>query len=103
MAKYGIWDVSGKVIIPGTRKNGSFGPVRIVDKDRQTASRHLAVMLNEKFRRELRGDHKFGDHFALMNLKWDDVSAKMRAPSAPTTAQAIEVQAVIQASEQAAE
>jgi hypothetical protein len=77
---YTIWDVSGKVIIPGTRKNGSFGPVRVVDKDRQTASRHLAVMLNEKFRRELRGDHKFSDGFALMNLKWEPVVKKAPAP-----------------------
>ena len=88
---YSIWDVSGKVIIPGTRKNGSFGPIRIVDKDRQTASRHLAVMLNEKFRRDLRGDHKFSDGFALMNLKWEPLK------------KAAEVQALIQASEQAAE
>jgi hypothetical protein len=97
---YSIWDVSGKVIIPGTRKNGSFGPVRIVDKDRTTASRHLAVMLNEKFKRELRGDHKFSDGFALMNLKWEPLA---KQTTAPTTAQAVEVQAVIQASEQAAE
>jgi hypothetical protein len=97
---YAIWDVSGKIIIPGTRKNGSFGPVRIVDKDRQTASRHLAVMLNEKFRRDLRGDHKFSDGFALMNLKWDDVVKKT---TAPTTAQAVTVQATMAANEQAAE
>jgi hypothetical protein len=96
---YSIWDVSGKVIIPGTRKNGSFGPVRIVDKDRQTASRHLAVMLNEKFRRDLRGDHKFSDGFALMNLKWEPLAKSAALP----TAQAVEVQAVIAASEQAAE
>lgn len=86
---YGIWDVSGKVIIPGTRKNGSFGPVRIVDKDRQTASRHLAVMLNEKFRRELRGDHKFSDGFALMNLKWEPVSKQKTTPP-PTVENAAE-------------
>lgn len=73
---YGLWDVSGKVIIPGTRKSATFGPVRIGDKDRQTASKHLAKLLNEKFRRDLRGDHRFGDHFALMNLKWEDVLKK---------------------------
>ena len=80
---YGLWDVSGKVIIPGTRKSGSFGPVRIGDKDRQTASKHLGKMLNEKFKRELRGGAKFSDHFALMNLKWDDVGKG----AAPTPAQ----------------
>lgn len=68
---YGLWDVSGKVIIPGTRKSATFGPIRIGDKDRQTASKHLAKMLNEKFKRDLRGDHKFSDGFALMNLRWE--------------------------------
>lgn len=67
---FGLWEVSGKLIIPGTRKSASFGPVRIGDKDRQTASKHLAKMLNEKFARDLRGDHKFSDGFALMNLQW---------------------------------
>lgn len=78
---YGLWVVSGKVIIPGTRKSASFGPVRIGDKDRQTASKHLGKMLNEKFKRELRGDHRFSDHFALMNLKWEDLAKKAPAPT----------------------
>lgn len=69
---YGLWDVSGKIIIPGTRKSASFGPVRIGDKDRQTASKHLAKMLNEKFKRDLRGDARFSDGFALMNLRWEN-------------------------------
>jgi len=76
---YGLWDVSGKVVIPGTRKSASFGPVRIGDKDRQTASKHLAKMLNEKFKRDLRGDHKFSDHFALMNLKWEQFAKQATA------------------------
>lgn len=71
---YGLWEVSGKIIIPGTRKSASFGPVRIGDKDRQTASKHIGALLNDKFKRELRGDHKFSDHFALMNLRWDSLS-----------------------------
>lgn len=80
---YGLWDVSGRIIIPGTRKSASFGPVRIGDKDRQTASKHLGKMLNEKFRKELRGDSRFSDGFALMNLQWKDVFAKpATAPSA---------------------
>jgi hypothetical protein len=87
---YGLWEVSGKVIIPGTRKSGTFGPIKIGDKDRQTASKHLAKMLNEKFKRELRGDHKFGDHFALMNLKWDDVVKKTPAPTPEQTQSAAE-------------
>lgn len=79
---YNIWDVSGRVIIPGTRKSATFGPVRIVDRDRQTASRHLAAMLNEKFRKELRGDHRFSDGFALMNLRWSQVTGKQAATTA---------------------
>jgi hypothetical protein len=87
---YGLWEVSGKVIIPGTRKSASFGPIRIGDKSRQEASRHLGKMLNEKFKRELRGDHKFSDHFALMNLKWDDVVKKAPAPTPAGTSAAAE-------------
>jgi hypothetical protein len=79
---YGLWDVSGKVIIPGTRKSATFGPVRIGDKDRQTASKHLAKMLNEKFKRELRGDHKFSDGFALMNLQWVQFTRQTQAVQA---------------------
>jgi len=75
---YGLWDVQGKLIIPGTRKSASFGPVRIGDKDRQTASKHLATMLNQKFKRDLRGDFRFSDHFALMNLRWEDVKSKLQ-------------------------
>jgi len=78
---YGLWNVSGKVIIPGTRKSASFGPVRIGDKDRQTASKWLACMLNDKFKRDLRGGAKFSDHFALMNLKWEDVGKAAPAPA----------------------
>lgn len=73
---YGIWDVSGKVLIPGARKSASFGPVRIVEKDRQTASKYIGDMLNEKFRKELRGDNRFSAHYALLNLKWVDVVGK---------------------------
>ena len=93
---YGLWEVSGRVIIPGTRKSGSFGPVRIGDKDRQTASKHLGKMLNEKFRKELRGDHRFSDGFALMNLQWKDLSVKS---GAPTTAQAVQVAEKVRAQE----
>ena len=67
---FGLWDVEGSFIIPGTRTKGTLSRIRIGDKDRQTASKHIAKMLNEKFKRDLRGDHKFSDHFALMNLRW---------------------------------
>lgn len=99
---YSIWDVSGRVIIPGTRKSGTFGPVRIVDQDRTKASKHLAVLLNEKFRKDLRGDHRFSDGFALMNLRWDQVNGKA-AVSAVSAAQAAEVAVQVRAQEAAAE
>lgn len=83
---YGLWDVQGKIIIPGTRKSASFGPLRIGDKDRQTASRHIGRLLNEKFKRELRGDNRFSDHFALMNLRWEPVAPKAKAQEAAVQA-----------------
>jgi hypothetical protein len=73
---YGLWDVEGSFIIPGTRTKGSLARMRIGDKDRQTASKHIAKLLNEKFRRDLRGDNKFSDHFALMNLRWTPFAHK---------------------------
>lgn len=79
---YGLWDVEGSFIIPGTRTKGTLSRVRIGDKDRQTASKHLAKMLNEKFSRDLRQHHKFSDHFALMNLRWTPVVPKVQAPAA---------------------
>lgn len=93
MAKYGIWDVSGSFIIPGARKKGTFGPVRIVAPDRFKASEDLAKLLNEKFKRDLKNGQFFTKHFAAMNLKWDDVGAKMQAAALITA----------QVSEQAAE
>lgn len=70
---YGLWDVTGSYIIPGTRTKGSFSKLRIGDVNRQTASKHIAAMLNKKHARDLRGDHKFSDHFALYNLQWSEV------------------------------
>lgn len=80
---YTLWDVQGKFVIPGTRKPGSFGPIRIGDKDRQTASKHLAALLNAKFTRDLRGDNKFSDHFAMYNLQWTEYKAKPVQVPAP--------------------
>ena len=78
---YGLWDVKGSFIIPGTRTKGTLPSMRIGDKDRQTASKHIAKILNEKFSRDLRQHHKFSDHFALYNLQWEEVRPK--APPAP--------------------
>ncbi len=87
---YGIWDVSGSFIIPGARKKGTFGPVRICAPDRHKASADIAQLLNEKFKGDLKGGLTFGKHFATMNLKWDDVSAKMKASNVPTSEQAVQ-------------
>lgn len=75
---FGLWDVQGKFVIPGTRKTTSFGPIRIGDQSRQAASKHIARMLNEKFSRDLRGDNKFSDHFAMYNMTWSDVDFRKK-------------------------
>jgi hypothetical protein len=69
---YTLWDVGGKFIIPGTRKIATLPMVRIGDTNRQAASKVLARILNEKFARDLKGDHKFSDGFAMGNLQWRD-------------------------------
>lgn len=69
---YSLWDVSGKVLIPGTRKSATLPTMRVCAADRQAASRQLAALLNEKFRRELRGE-TFSPHFAMMHLMWVQV------------------------------
>lgn len=77
---YGLWDVSGSYIIPGTRTKGTLAPMRIGDVNRQSASKHIAALLNAKHKRDLRGDNKFSDHFALYNLQWKDFQPKAPAP-----------------------
>jgi hypothetical protein len=74
MVPYGIWEVSGRAIIPGTRKAEAFGPVKICEKDRQTASKELAKLLNQKFRRELRKENRFSDGYAMAYLNWRDLT-----------------------------
>lgn len=80
---YGLWDVSGSYIIPGTRTKGTLSRMRVGDVNRQSASKHIAALLNDKHKRDLRGDHKFSDHFALYNLQWADFKAPI--PQAPTS------------------
>lgn len=87
---YGLWDVSGSFIIPGARKKGTLERVRVTAPDRFKASEDLAAVLNERFKRDLKNGQYFTKHFAAMNLKWDDVGAKMRAAAIPSTEQAAE-------------
>lgn len=77
---FGLWNVSGRFVIPGTRKHGSFGPVKVAAATRQKASEDLAPSLNEQFRKDLPEGHKFGGHFAMLNLKWDLCSHSFEAP-----------------------
>ena len=90
---YTLWDVGGKFIIPGSRKTATLPMTRIGDVSRQVASKHLATLLNQKFARDLRGDHKFSDGFALGNLQWKEFALKESASArthSPTVVQADE-------------
>lgn len=95
---YGLWEVSGSFLIPGARKRGSFGPVRISAPDRHKASEEIGKLLNVKFKGELKGGQFFTKHFATMNLNWKDMAVK--ATVAPV--QAAQMVEAIQAQEAAA-
>ena len=74
--------VSGALVIPGTRDKGQFGPVRVFAANRQTASRDLAPLLQEKFGKDAitadRRPYTFSASYALMNLQWTE---KVKEPS----------------------
>lgn len=69
-ASFCLWDVQGTFIIPGTREKVSFGPIRIGAFTQVQASADLAKILNDKFKRSLRGEHKFNRDFAMAQLQW---------------------------------
>lgn len=78
MVKMTLWTVQGKFLIPGSREQVSFGPMRVCDSSKQSASKHLAGILRDKFHKELSKVNRhggrpfdFGDNFALGNLKWE--------------------------------
>jgi hypothetical protein len=82
---FGLWDVQGKFVIPGTRKAIEAGPIRVLGEDtpkgRKAMSESLATHLNEKFAKELRGDSKFSKDFALYNMRWERYQLpKVEAP-----------------------
>jgi len=74
---YGLWEVQGSFVIPGTRDKGTFGPIRVSAATKQAASKSLAPLLQEKFGREAqtldRRAYRFGDSFALMHLSFREV------------------------------
>lgn len=70
-----VWDVKGSFIIPGTRDKASFS-CRVGNVSRQEASKDLGGILNEKFAKKLRGDHKFNRDFAMVHLQWQEFNQR---------------------------
>jgi hypothetical protein len=85
MSKLAIWDVFGNIVIPGTRRKAQVSPIRVIAEDRTKASKDVALVLNEKFRRELPEDIKFSDHYAIYNLRWEPYAPKVKAQDVPAT------------------
>ena len=78
-----LYEVSGSFILPGTRDKLSFGPVRVLGKNRTEASAGLVGSLNEAFSKELRSMPRvafqqvgFSKSFALYHLTWKQVEIK---------------------------
>jgi hypothetical protein len=60
----------GKMLIPGTRKSETFGPIQIKAETAQKASAFLAPVLNQTFRKDLHNKHTFSRDFALVQIPW---------------------------------
>jgi hypothetical protein len=86
MSKVAIWDVSGAIVIPGTRKKAQVSTIRVIAEDRTKASKDVAIVLNERFQRELPEDVKFSDHYAIYNLRWVPFAPKAKAQDAALVA-----------------
>lgn len=72
---YGLWEVGGSFVLPGTRKKVTLPFILVGDFSRQAASKALAPIIRDKFHQDLtdRGGHAIttiGDNWALMNLTW---------------------------------
>lgn len=93
-----IFDVSGTFLPPGSREKRSLSKTRVLAISRQEASKDLALMLNDKFGRDLGEKLKFGDSFALMNLQWHEPAI---APIPPTQLTIAELGRVVAASQAA--
>lgn len=85
---FAIFDVQGKIVLPGTREKVTVHPIRVVGEDSRTSrtkmSGDLAAVLNERFVKELPEGQKFSSHFAMMHLRWERVTiAKEETVEAP--------------------
>lgn len=99
--KITLWIVQGSFVLPGSRTLASFGPVRIADSSRQAASKYVAAMLRDQFRKELaRANrqcagrvHDFGDYFPMSNLQWATWAEwqKKNHPPAPAQEATVEM------------
>jgi hypothetical protein len=84
-----LYEVSGSFMLPGSRDTKdklSFGPVKVLGKNRTEASAGLVDVLNDQFAKELRSmprvafqKNSFSKNFALMNLQWREVAIKPAA------------------------
>lgn len=77
-----LYDVTGRFIIPGTRKIGEYsGRVGAVSPDQ--AAKDLAPVLHGKFKQDMDRDHKITPGFLRLNLKYREVPPV--TPVAPAT------------------
>ncbi len=64
-----IYEVSGKFVLPGTRKHETFS-ARVVAENPIVGARELAPLLQERFGRHLPEGYSFSPLFALHALRW---------------------------------
>lgn len=77
---YAIFDVQGKIVLPGTRERVTVHPIRVVGENtrisRMKMSADLVSVLNERYGKDLPEGQKFSPHFAMMHLRWERVTVK---------------------------
>lgn len=75
-APHRLWKVSGSCLVPGTREKISVSPIRVSAPNQQKASADLVGFLMETMTPKIRKGStlNIGAHFALLNLKWEDVT-----------------------------
>ena len=71
-----VFVFQGTFLIPGspTREKADFGPVKVAACSPQMASRDLAPILRETFKKELPHHQTFSNDFALYHLGWKELS-----------------------------
>lgn len=61
--------VSGRFLIPGTRKVATLAPVRVVARDRSHATVQLAPVLSDQYAKALPRDVRIAPDFILLNCR----------------------------------